>query len=90
MPVATITSTASTFGSIAGTLDGTDATVAGTVAASVLGTIDGSVCVPCVSPTVQVNGGGYNNGQFTTAHYPKELVFVVSGHTYAVPARQLS
>ena len=90
MPTAVITSTESTFGSIAGTFVDSGSTVSGTVTGPVVGYIDATLCVPCDSPTVQNNGGGYNNGQFTTEHYPKELVFVVSGHTYAVPARLLA
>lgn len=90
MPTAVITSTENTFGTIAGTFVDSGSTVAGTVLGPVAGIIDATICVPCDSPTVQNNGGGYNNGQFTTAHYPKELVFVVSGHTYAVPARLLA
>lgn len=90
MPTAVITSTESMFGTIAGTFIDSGSTVAGTVTGPVVGYIDSTLCVPCDSPTVQNNGGGYNNGQFTTAHYPKELVFVVSGHIYAVPARLLS
>ena len=90
MPTAVITSTESTFGTIAGTFVDSGSTVAGTVTGPVVGYIDATLCVPCESPTVQDNGGGYNNGQFNTVHYPKELVFVVSGHTYAVPARLLA
>ena len=90
MPTAVITSTENAFGTIAGTFVDSGSTVAGTVTGPVVGYIDATLCVPCESPTVQDNGGGYNNGQFTTAHYPKELVFVVSGHTYAVPVRLLA
>lgn len=90
MPTAVITSSESTFGTIAGTFVDSGSAVAGTVTGPVVGYIDATLCVPCDSPTVQNNGGGYDNGQFTTDHYPKELVFVVSGHTYAVPARLLA
>jgi hypothetical protein len=90
MPTAVITSTASTFGTIAGTFADSGSVVSGTVTGPVVGYIDSTLCVPCESPTVQVNGSGYNNGQFSSHHYTDELVFVVSGHTYAVPARLLS
>jgi hypothetical protein len=90
MPTSVITATQSTFGTISGTLVDSDSTISGTVSGPVVGYIDATICVPCTDPTVQNNGGGYNNGQFTTEHYPKELVFVVSGHTYAVPARLIS
>ena len=45
MPDATITSTASTFGSISGTFAADQSTIAGTITA-ITGTIDGSVGVP--------------------------------------------
>ena len=40
-----------------------------------------------VQPTVQNSGSTFNNAQFTTIHYTKELVFIISGVTYAIPAR---
>ena len=46
MPDATITSTASTFGSISGTFAADQSTVAGTITGIVAGTLDGSVGVP--------------------------------------------
>lgn len=92
MANATITGTASNFGSISGVLSGEAGQVAGSVTGIVIGTLGGSVGVPGPSsvPTVQDNGGGYNNGQFSTVHYPKELVFTVNGTHYAVPARIIS
>lgn len=89
MPTAVITSTQSTFGTLAGTFVDSGSTVAGTVTGPVIGYIDSTLCVACVSPTVQNNGGGYNDGQFTTSYYQNELVFVISGQSYAVPARLL-
>ena len=46
MPDATITSTASTFGTITGTFAADQSTVAGTITGIVAGTLDGSVGVP--------------------------------------------
>ena len=40
----------------------------------------------CVNRTVQSNAGGYTNGGFLT-HYPYEIVIVVGGVSYAIPAR---
>ena len=99
MPDATITSTASTFGTISGTFAADQSTVTGTITGTVTGTLTGSVGVPGpqgptgatgnpgIIPTVQNSGSTFNNGQFTSVHYTKELLFVLSGVTYAVPAR---
>lgn len=38
------------------------------------------------TPT-QSNGSGFSNGNFDTVHYPTEIVMVVNGTAYAVPAR---
>ena len=46
MPNATITSTASTFGTISGTFAADQSTVTGTIAGTITGTLDGSVGVP--------------------------------------------
>lgn len=54
MPSATITSTASTFGTISGTFLDSDSTISGTIAGVITGTLDGSVGVPGVG----VPGGG--------------------------------
>lgn len=40
-----------------------------------------------IPPTMQSNLGGFSNGSFDTAHYPYEVLIVVNGQTYAVPAR---
>ena len=102
MPDATITSTASTFGTISGTFAADQSTVTGTITGTVTGTLTGSVGVPGpqgaqgptgatgnpgIIPTVQNSQSTFNNGQFTSVHYTKELLFVLSGVTYAVPAR---
>jgi len=36
---------------------------------------------------VITNGSAYSNGNFDTVHYPNEIVVVVNGSGYAVPAR---
>jgi len=41
------------------------------------------------SPT-QSNGSGYSNGNFDTIHYPTEIVMIVNGTAYAVPARTVT
>ena len=46
MPNATITSTASTFGTISGTFAADQSTIAGTISGVITGTLDGSVGVP--------------------------------------------
>ena len=76
-----------------GTLSVSLADIDGTLSADVMATAPASLSMalgvpgPGFLPTVQNNGGGYNNGQFSTVHYPKELLIVISGTTYAVPAR---
>ena len=38
---------------------------------------------------VQNNLGGYNNGNFSSVHYPYEVTLNINGLTYAMPARLL-
>lgn len=38
---------------------------------------------------VITNGSGYANGNFNTVHYPNEIVLVVNGAGYAIPARSI-
>jgi hypothetical protein len=42
---------------------------------------------PVSSASSQSNASGYSNAQFDSSHYPLELVLVVNGTTYYVPAR---
>jgi hypothetical protein len=65
MPDATITSTASTFGTISGTFAADQSTVTGTITGVVAGTLSGSVGVPgpAGAPGVGVPAGG-TSGQF--------------------------
>ena len=65
MPDATITSTASTFGTISGTFAADQSTITGTVTGVVAGTLSGSVGVPgpAGAPGVGVPAGG-TSGQF--------------------------
>jgi hypothetical protein len=56
MPNATITSTASTFGTISGTFAADQSTITGTIAGIITGTLDGSVGVP--GPTGPVGPQG--------------------------------
>jgi hypothetical protein len=67
MPDATITSTASTFGTISGTFAADQSTVTGTVTGIITGTLSGSVGVPGPqgAPGVGVPAGG-TAGQFLT------------------------
>ena len=60
MPNATITSTASTFGTISGTFAADQSTITGTISGVITGTLDGSVGVPGPqgSPGVGVPAGG--------------------------------
>jgi hypothetical protein len=67
MPDATITSTASTFGTISGTFAADQSTVTGTITGIITGTLSGSVGVPgpAGAPGVGVPAGG-TAGQFLT------------------------
>jgi hypothetical protein len=40
-------------------------------------------------PTTQANGSGFTTGNFNTVVYPYEVVIVVDGVSYAVPARTI-
>ena len=97
MPDATITSTASTFGTITGTFAADQSTVTGTLTGTVTGTLTGSVGVPSPqgdpgSPGVGVPAGG-TAGQFLTkidgTNYNTDWT-TVNLSAYAVKANNLS
>lgn len=45
--------------------------------------------IPQVDQTVGPNLSNYNQGNFSTQHYTKEIVITIGGNTYAIPARLL-
>lgn len=40
-------------------------------------------------PTTQANASGYTTGSFDSTYYPNEIVIVVNGVSYAIPARTI-
>jgi hypothetical protein len=76
-------------GTVTGTVTGTLSGSVGVPGPQGQQGIQGIQGVPgeSLEPTVQNSGSTYNNAQFTHVHYTKELVFVISGVTYALPAR---
>ena len=69
------------------TIPGAVSTTTGSTAPAVLTVGVGAPGASGIIPTVQNSESTFNNGQFTSVHYTKELLFVLSGVTYAVPAR---
>lgn len=69
------------------TIPGAVETTTGSTAPAVLTVGVGSPGAPGIIPTDQANAGGFTTGSFNTTYYPRELLFVLSGVTYAVPAR---
>lgn len=82
----------SPFGSLSVSVAETGSTLAVDVLATCNAVLSVALGIPGPGflPTVQVNASDYNNGQFSTVHYTKELLIVISGQTYAVPARLVS
>ena len=68
------------------TIPGAVETTTGSTAPAVL-TVGVGAPGQGVPPTDQANAGGFTTGSFNTTYYPRELLFVLSGVTYAVPAR---
>jgi hypothetical protein len=94
MPDATITSTASTFGTISGVFSADQSTISGTISGTIPGTLTGSVGVPgpAGAPGVGVPAGG-TAGQFLTkidgTNYNTDWT-TVNLSVYAVKANNLS
>ena len=48
-----------------------------------------TVAQTLTAPTTQANASGYTTGSFDSTYYPDEIVIVVNGVSYAIPARTI-